>query len=287
MSMKNRPEIKNEKLKQYAKISNKRLLMQYMRLIPAKLGLINKAAFLHQIRRIYPDDIFVVSYPKSGNTWLRFIIAYIKRGTQKDISFKDLEQIVPDVYTSKDFIDSQKAHRIIKSHDIFFNYYNKVIYIYRDYRDVLVSFYHFQVGLQVFSGTFSEFIRGGYMDAHGNWKQHVSAAIKFKNEKPEHCLLLSYEDLLENFEENARKIAQFCNLDTDVDWNAIKQKTSFDDLKENENKYGSRFFDISKKNFLREGKAGVWKNVFSKEDLEYLYADKELLHIMQSLGYSC
>ena len=140
---KKRPVIKNKQLRGSATSSRKRLLMQYLRLIPAKFGLINKGAFLHQIKQIYHDDIFIVSYPKSGNTWLRFIIAYIKQGMQYDISFKYLEKIIPDIYTSKEVIDSQKTGRIIKSHNTYFDYYNKTIYIHRDYRDVLVSYYFY------------------------------------------------------------------------------------------------------------------------------------------------
>ncbi len=67
-------------------LSLKRKLMQYLRWIPANLGLINQGAYQLQIKNIYADDIFLVSYPKSGNTWLRYIVAYILHPDKDQIS---------------------------------------------------------------------------------------------------------------------------------------------------------------------------------------------------------
>jgi hypothetical protein len=241
-----------------------------------------------QIDRINPDDIFLVSYPKSGNTWTRFVIAYMKAGMDHTITFHDLEHIVPDVYVAKDYIDSQKANRIIKAHHFFPDHYPNILYVYRDYRDVLVSFYNFQKAYKFFTGTFSTFIRSEeYLSMHGNWKEHVSRALEYKKKNPEHCLLISYEQLSFNFRETALKIAVFCRLSTDIDLDKLEQLTNFEKLRSDEDKFGSIFKKNTNENFMREGKAGVWKNVFSTEDLEYLYSDKELVGLLQTLGYEC
>ena len=261
--------------------------MQYLRLIPAKLGLIDTAAFILQIKRINPDDIFVVSYPKSGSTWVSFIIAYMKTGRTDTITFKEMEQIVPFVYNSQDLIDSQQSHRIIKTHRMFFDHYPRTIYIYRDYRDVLVSFYHYQVGLKYFSGSFSEFIRVRPLFNHeGSWTEHLSKAIQFKEAYPEKMLMISYESLLTDFKVNALEIARFCKFEIDDKrLDQIMEKTSFRNLKENETKHGSHFMDTTKEHFIREGRIGGWKDTFTKKDLDYLYSDHLLVSIMERLGY--
>lgn len=265
------------------------MALQYLRWLPAQLGLVNKGAFNLELKRLYPDDIFLVAYPKSGSTWLSFIVAYMKAGTNKIISFDELETIVPVVYGNQDMIDRRHHNRIIKSHHPLFNYYPRMVYIYRDYRDVLVSFYHYQLKLQFFSGTFSEFIRSGkHLEFHGSWKTHVNGALRYKELRAADCVLIKYETLNDNFEAIAHTLAAFCHFDeTRIDFARLKELTSFKSMKSIEADLGSDFMKRTNTHFVRAGKSGSWQEVFSKEDLEYLYADKDLVLLMQSLGYEC
>jgi len=265
------------------------MALQYLRWLPAQLGMMNKGAFYLELKQLYPDDIFLVSYPKSGSTWLSFIVAYMKAGTDKVISFDELEAIVPVVYGNQDMIDRQHHGRIMKSHHALFDYYPRMVYIYRDYRDVLVSFYHYQLKLQFFSGTFSEFIRSSkHLEFHGSWKAHVSGALKYKEQHGADCILIKYETLNDNFEEIAHTLAAFCHFDErGIDFTHLKELTSFKSMKNIEADLGSEFMKRTNAHFVREGKSGSWQDVFSKEDLEYLYADKDLVALMQSLGYQC
>jgi len=41
----------------------------------------------------YPDDLFLVSYPKSGNTWCRFMLAQIMHPDLK-IDFTNIDRLV-------------------------------------------------------------------------------------------------------------------------------------------------------------------------------------------------
>src|SRR6202161_3525192 len=44
---------------------------------------------------VYPDDRFLVSYPRSGNTWTRFLIANLVY-PQRNVSFLNIEELIPD-----------------------------------------------------------------------------------------------------------------------------------------------------------------------------------------------
>ena len=45
--------------------------------------------------RVYPDDVFIVSYPKSGNTWTRFLIANLVY-PEKNPDFSNINALLPD-----------------------------------------------------------------------------------------------------------------------------------------------------------------------------------------------
>ncbi|HEX4589745.1 MAG TPA: hypothetical protein VH120_07440, partial [Gemmataceae bacterium] len=44
-----------------------------------------------------PDDVYLASYPRSGNTWLRAVVAEIMFGSS-GANIADLDRYVPDIY---------------------------------------------------------------------------------------------------------------------------------------------------------------------------------------------
>jgi hypothetical protein len=92
--------------------------------------------------RIRPDDVFIASYPRSGNTWVRFLIANLLAPDEK-ITFRNIENYVPSIYKSADTLDAREGRRYIKSHNPCYELYPKLIYVYRDGRDALVSYYYY------------------------------------------------------------------------------------------------------------------------------------------------
>lgn len=267
-----------------APISKATLLRQYLRWLPAQLGLVNKAAYILQIADIKPADTFIVSYPKSGNTWLRFIVAYLRNANNNKITLQDLEKMAPDVYTSKEIIDSLQSPRFIKSHHPLYKYYPRMIYIYRDYRDVLVSYYRYKTALNEYAGSFSDFMRSDEVQQpFGNWREHVSAALERAEHDKVNTLLLSYEGLSNNFEKEITRIASFIGVKADID--RIKDLTGFETLKATENETGSWFKALSGQNFFNEGSIGSWKNFFSNKDITYLQSNKQLDALLSRLNY--
>lgn len=262
------------------------MLKQYLRWLPAQIGLFNRGAYYLQIDKIVKDDIFIVSYPKSGNTWVRFLLSNIKCSGEK-INFDNIDSYIPDVYTSKALINKQKSNRIIKTHHCFFEYYPKSIYIYRDYRDVLVSYYFYEKALGNFSGTISEFLTSDNLKKpFGLWKNHVSKAIQFKKNNPERIFMLSYESLYQNSMEQVKLLADFCNLTPQLSFEEILNRCQFSTLKENEKIHESEFKKRTTKHFFREGKKDNWNVYLNNSDLEFLQKDKELVLLMKELKYS-
>ena len=43
---------------------------------------------------VYPDDTFLVSYPKSGNTWVRFLLANLLF-PDEEVGFANINRLLP------------------------------------------------------------------------------------------------------------------------------------------------------------------------------------------------
>jgi estrone sulfotransferase len=232
------------------------------------------------IKTIYPTDTFIVSYPKSGNTWVRFIIANML--TNDIVTMKNINDFVPGIYNFKDIINSMPEPRFIKSHHPNFDKFPKSIYIYRDYRDVLISYYHFQVNQHLFNGSISDFIKSNELKTFGSWKEHVTFAMKHHKQHPNNSLLIAYESLLSNPTLYIEKIATFCDIQSQKKSAEIAEICSFQSLQKNEKTYG-KVFNNPELTFFRSGQSGQWKKELSENDLQLIV--KENGSLLKELGY--
>jgi estrone sulfotransferase len=260
-----------------------RTFKQYYRKFLVSIGQFDEAAFRLAIDNVYPNDTFLISYPKSGNTWLRFILANLIHSSEK-INFRNIDQFIPDVYSATERVNKIASPRFIKSHHPWFDIFPKSIYIARDYRDVFTSYYHYQKKLGAFSGSIEDFsTQIDTLHSFGTWDEHIHKALTIQEEKPQNILLLKYEDLYQNPEAELQRIIHFLNIKPTLSEKEIIQRCSFASLQELENKHGSQFKDISQANFFREGKPGTWKTELPPElakMLTNLYAEP-----LARLGY--
>jgi hypothetical protein len=95
--------------------------------------------------RVFPDDIFIVSHPKSGNTWTRFLVANLVY-PERNPDFANINDLIPDPEDmAKRDLERASRPRILKSRQYFDPRYPKLIYVVRDPRDVVVSEYYFDI----------------------------------------------------------------------------------------------------------------------------------------------
>lgn len=238
-----------------------------------------KAAIKLGISSVYDSDVFIASFPKSGNTWLRFIVANMI--AKEQVTLKNIDQYIPDIYNFKTNINKNPEPRFIKTHHPYYESYPKTIYIHRDYRDVLISFYHFQKSLGQFKGEFNAFIKN--IDSpFGSWNNHVSTALKFKEKHPDRILILSYEAMLADSKKYIKEIAAFCNITPLKPINEVVANCSFDSLKNIERDYG-RTFETPNLTFFRKGESKQWKNEISSVENEYIVNQNRAL--FEALNY--
>src|SRR5580692_4324354 len=156
---------------------------------------VTKRQFAARALTVYPDDTFLVSFPKSGNTWTRFLACNII-DPDHPVTFAALESRIPEIY---DVTDRALARiprpRIIKSHETFDPRYKKVIYIVRDPRDVLISYYYFQLKKRFIEDGYpmdrytSRFISGDTDNAYGSWGENVAGWLATRGSSSKFLLL--------------------------------------------------------------------------------------------------
>ena len=170
---------------------------------------------------VYPDDTMLVSYPRSGNTWTRFLIANLVYSDQ-NVDFTNIERLVPDTSSqSSRGLKKTPRPRIIKSHDYFDPRYPKTIYIVRDPRDVALSYYDFHrrnsfiddnVTLKEFV---DRFVDGRLVSAGwGTWGENVASWV-YSRRNSNSFLLLQYMDLHANPEAQLERVSKFLGIDPD------------------------------------------------------------------------
>ena len=174
--------------------------------------------------------------------------------------------------------NAEKPPRLIKTHlssDFFKktleNRKTKVIVVFRNPKDMLVSYYNFYRMCDYnfpTDGTWEEFfeifkkdeiIHGNYFDMQLSWWAY--------RDLPQ-VKIFKYEDMLKDPELAVREVAAFLekNLSDDL-IQKITERTSFKSMKNNPMLNYSTFPGMEHKvsPFMRKGQAGDWKNYFSEE----------------------
>ena len=163
---------------------------------------------------VLPDDVFIVSYPRSGNNWTRFLIGGLIC-PDKPITFANLELRVPEIYFHSDRRLRQLARpRVLKSHEAFDPRYCNSIYILRDPRDVAVSNYHHNLRAGNIAAGVSldefvaRFIAAEFDRKWGSWWDHVVSWLSTRKDRPG-FLLVRYEDMKSAPEVELARMAHF------------------------------------------------------------------------------
>jgi len=241
---------------------------------------------------VYPDDTFLVSYPKSGNTWVRFLLANLIHPNE-NVTFANINYLLPapGVITRR-FLKTVPRPRILKSHEPFDARFKKVIYLVRDPRDVAVSEYHFDKKKRYIRAdvTLDEFIKpflAGHTSSYGSWWEHVASWVGARHGNPQ-FLLTRYEDLLANPIHETAKIAEFLNIKADeARLKAAVERSSAEKMRKLEKQDADKWTGTKNTNkdipFVRAAKSGGWKESLPPNCVEQIEVAWHPL--MNFLGY--
>jgi Sulfotransferase domain len=245
----------------------------------------------HRSLVLLPDDIFLVSFPKSGNTWTRFLLANL-RFPDEPATWANIDRLVPDpTGTTKRDFDRMPRPRIIKSHECFDPRYPRVVYIVRDPRDVVVSQYHYHRKLRKIAddSPIEKFVTrflAGETCPHGSWGQNVATWL-YTSEGSPRFLLLRYEDLLADAARELAKVVEFLHLSASPEHIAqAVERSSADRMRKLEQAQKEHtLFKGSRKDlsFVRAAGSGGWRKDLPAPQVARMEAAWG--HLMQHLGY--
>lgn len=241
---------------------------------------------------VFPDDRFLVSYPRSGNTWARFLMANLI-WPEEGVTFANIERKIPDpTAVTRRALAKIPRPRLIKSHEYFDPRYRRVIYIVRDPRDVVISNYFFQLkkGFITEDLSMDEYVDrfvGRGIDTYASWGENVAGWLATRNRSND-FLLLRYEYMLEHTTDELSRIAAFLDIDSSPARIERAIELSSPERMRKLEQTESNLWQVTRNTrkdipFVRSAKSGSWREVLSANQLVRIEAAWGPL--MQSLGY--
>ncbi|KAI4178553.1 MAG: hypothetical protein LQ346_007408 [Caloplaca aetnensis] len=238
-----------------------------------------------------PTDVCFVSYPKSGSTWLSYILVLLTSpGTNLDShsrgdTLRNSLHWVESSWTyprSREDLDMAPDPRVFKSHMPYSMALGgdpaaqacRYVYIARNPKDVCVSYYRFESG-KSWSGFFKPswelwldmFCRGEVQ--RGDWFEHVLGWWRASREQggKGNILFLTFEDLKRDTAGQIRRIAEFLRVDvTQEKLDEVVRKIGFGEMQKTA---FSGLKDVKEFNeFFRKGEIGSWKDQFTVRQAE-------------------
>ena len=240
-----------------------------------------------------PKDVLLASFQRSGNTWIRFMLSNLIISAEKlnlEPDYHNMLKIIPfDRFygTTGDFGTEFKVFpRIIKSHGIYQQDYENIksIYMIRDPRDVMISYYYFSKYRYNNAGRADSF--ADFLEYHfDQWCKNV------KSWRGHYGLLIKYEDIKKNPQKELTRILKYLNieLDEEVIIKAVKE-ADFSKMRASEIKHckeGGFLRNTDDFLHLRKGKTKQWTSL-EERHLEYMknrIKNQGLADYMKTLGY--
>jgi len=224
-----------------------------------------------------PTDTFLIGHPKSGNTWLAYMLAILLFRDRDDrVTLENVGRYVPFIHANDHHIGE---YRRLPSPRVFRNeiprypdLYPKVIYIMREPRAVLVSFWHMyrvmydddEMSLESFVDQYlaTDGIFRTWNYSMPRWDRQVTDWIR-QAATSSHVMTLRYEDLVKNRHTCLERLAGFLGIQRpEGDFDLAVARGDFEAMRRNEDRHGAEAYKgkaAGKGRFVRVGEIEGWR----------------------------
>jgi hypothetical protein len=234
------------------------------------------------------DDLYLVEFPKSGVTWLSYLMAntgLVLSGSARRATFFNLNELVADVHFDRRIAPPKRdgfGFRCIKSHAAYTPHYKRVFYLVRDPCAVMASYFIFATSLGQWRGSLEGFVRDRHFGISA-WMRHVNGWLDNIDEGLSFGLL-RYEDMLADTREVLRKIYKLLGVQlAEADLERVIAQSSIERMREDEALFNDAHLDLKKFNFVRKENVGGSRIVVSESVKSYI--DAQATETMRRVGY--
>lgn len=207
------------------------------------------------------DDVLFGSYPKSGSTWLRFMLIDLLTG--HDPEWGTVGDLFPFVGGHRGVSPLLPRGRPVYTHDQATGPVTRGVYLVRDGRDVALSEYRWFVrgGYdRQFDDYLDDFIRGrSYL--FGSWTSHVSYWLDSGLARDGGLHVVKFEDLRADARPILRGIVDFLGLDHIAPHaiDRVVRDASLERMKAKEDRAPESVLPSRGDRFVGKGSVGGWR----------------------------
>lgn len=233
------------------------------------------------------DDVFLASYPRSGNTWTRFLLTEIL--SEESASFDNINQVIPEMgIHARAKVQLPNGGRLIKTHEPYRKEYQRAIYLVRDFRDVVLSQHARERELGLYQTEFGEYVEAyleGRLSGFGAWQDHLPSWLDSPLARSGNLLVINFEEMRKNPEPSITRMAGFLGLA--VDANRIRAaiaNNSVERMRAKENAAQKLTKSSGEEGrFVRKGAVAGWRERFTEEQLRLV--DRQAGEVLLRAGY--
>jgi hypothetical protein len=241
------------------------------------------AAKMRRITDSEPADVFIAGYPKSGNTWVQYLLVGSIFGSDVRLVPDSLVQdLVPDVHY-KQFYRRYLTPTFFKTHELPQSRHRRVVYLVRDGRDVMVSYFHHLSALGKSLDPVKSVTTGeGLFPCR--WHEHIDAWTA--NPYSAEMITISYEELKKDTVATLQMVCDFVGVERErTTLESAARNSTFEILRAKEQKFGWGEDSVWPKDkaFIRRGEVGSFKDEMSGEVLHAFMEQSK--PVLQRLGY--
>lgn len=238
-------------------------------------------------RGLSPADVFFAAYPKSGTTYIRFVLFEMLSGMPAGFRTTNILMAGIGGHTKAMKLLPGGGH-LVATHEHYRKQYKRVIYVVRDARDVLLSEYAFLKALDFYKDDLDSFVRYFLftkVSGYGPWHKHVTGFLDSPIAGTDNMMLVRFEDLRKDPMPWFARIAEF--LGVSVSEERIRTavaNNSIEAMREKENKEPVKASIRGR--FVRDGKVSGWVSKLTLEQVRLIeqHAGDALVRLGYPLG---